>query len=363
MTPYFSAIQLLAYFLAETFMKCAMEDYLKVVAPHLHSELVSTEALSHIQSLTQILPAFSVAGFECRLTDEQSRVDFQANLSYGAPSLPEKFLKHSTWRLLQGIIQQWTDAEAFLHHRVRDIWLEFDLDGEPLQVPIPCIFLTLNQEAISEPQQLLEIAAKLLNHPLPSLLESILKHSIDHLPDKAYISHIGAMMSRTTQAVRINARGMSPEQLLDYLVQIGWTDPTHTLRSLVTHLSEFVDFIHLSCDIGESVYPKIGLECFLIQQPKHEPRWQLLLNYLMEIGLCTSAKQHALLGWSGYSQKASQPELWPNNLHWGDLLLGARAFSIFTRKISHVKIVYQPGAFLEAKAYLEFCHNWFDASP
>ncbi|MCA1992633.1 MAG: hypothetical protein LDL41_11465 [Coleofasciculus sp. S288] len=250
---------------------------------------------------------------------------------------------------------------------MKDIWLEFDIDEQPSQVPAPCIFLTLNQsldqKTVSEPQEIVEIASRLLEHPVSSLLESNLRLSFDCLPAGAGISHLGAMLSRSDQAVRINVRGILPEQLLDYLRQIGWTDPENKLQFLIPHLSEFVDYITLSCDVGETVLPKIGFECFLLKQPKHEPRWQLFLDYLVEKELCTSAKQNALFAWPGFCQKASRPNIWPNNLIWGDLLLGSRAFSIFTRTINHIKIVYQPDGLLEAKAYLAFFHNWFDASP
>lgn len=65
-------------------MICSMENYLKIVTPYLHPDLVSPEALSHIQPLAQILPLISVGGFECRLGATQSRVD----LSVCIPVLP-----------------------------------------------------------------------------------------------------------------------------------------------------------------------------------------------------------------------------------------------------------------------------------
>lgn len=342
-------------------MNYAMEEYLKVVTPHISSELVSPEALSHIRSLAQILPPFSFAGFECRLGADQSRVDFQVNLSCFTPSLPETFLNHPAWQVFQEICQEWTEPKSSLHQRVRDIWLEFDVDEQPSQVPVPCIFLSLSQETLSEPQEIVEMASRLLNHHVSSLLETNLRLSMDCLPAKARISHLGAMLSRSAQVVRINVNGISSKQLLDYLMQIGWTEPTNTLQSLISKLSEFVDYIRLSCDVGETILPKIGLECFLRKQPQNEPRWQLFLDYLVEKGLCTLDKQNALFTWPGFCQKASQLDNWPNNLDWGDLLLGSKAFSIFTRNISHIKIVYQPGCFLEAKVYLAFFYNWFDA--
>ena len=344
-------------------MNCTMEDYLKVVTPHLRPELVSPEALSRIRALAQILPPFSPVLLECRLGAGQPRVDFEVYFSCVAPSLPEIFLNHPTWRSFQEICQEWTELESSLHQKVKHLWLEFDVDEQPVQVPVPCIFFSLNQKTVSEPQELIEMASRLLNHPVSSLLESNLRLSMDCLPAKARITYLGAMLSRSNQAVRIVISGIRPDQVIDYLVQIGWKNPTDTLQSLVSKLSEFVDHIQLAYDVGETVMPRIGLECFLLEQPKNETRWQLFLDYLVETGLCTPAKQNALFAWPGFFQKVSQPELWPNSLTWGDLFLGARAFSIFIRNINHIKIIYQPGASLEAKAYLRFAHKWFDASP
>jgi len=348
-------------------VNCTMEDYLKVAIPHLRPELVTPEALSQIRTLAKILPPFSISGLECRLGAEQSRVDLQVNLPYLIPTLPETFLTHPSWQMFQEISQEWTEPKSFLSQKVRDIWLEFDIKEQSSQVPSPCIFLTMkpymNHQSVNDSQQVVDMVSKLLKQPVSSRLESNLKLSFDSLPTEASISHFGAMLSRWDQPLRMNVRGLLPEQLLDYLMQIGWKDSSNTLEVLISNLSELVDNIFLSCDIGETVLPKIGLECFLSKQPKYEPRWQLVLDYLVAKGLCTPAKQNALLAWPGFSQKASQPEIWPNNLNWGDHLLGSRAVSLFSRTLNHLKIVYQPDTLLEAKAYLAFFHHWLDASP
>ncbi|ARV57835.1 hypothetical protein BZZ01_03575 [Nostocales cyanobacterium HT-58-2] len=338
-----------------------MDDYLKVVIPHLKPELVTPDALSHIRTLAQILPPFATALFECRLGSDQSRVDFQVNFSYLSPSLPETFLTHSAWQVFQEINQERTELKSYVYQRVKDIWLEFDLDKHLSEVPVPCIFLAINEQTVCNSQEVIEIASKLLQHPVSSSFESNLRLIIDCLPVRAEISHIGAMLSRSAQAVRINIRKIDPEQVLDYLMQIGWTDSSNTLQLLLSDLSKFVDYVRLTCDVGDTISPQIGLECFLQKQPKNELRWQLFLDYLVEKGLCTPAKQNALLAWPGLSQKASQPDIWPHNLNSGDMLLGSRAFSIFGRTLNHLKIVYKPDSLLEAKAYLAFFHDWFDA--
>jgi hypothetical protein len=210
------------------------------------------------------------------------------------------------------------------------------------------------------------MAHKLPYYPVSAKLESNLKLCVDFLPSGAKIGYIGAMLSRPGQGLRLIVGNICSHQLSDYLRQIGWTEPTSTLEFLVSSLSNLVDEIRfLSFDIGETIHPRVGLEFFIEKQPEYEPRWQLFLDHLVEMGLCTLVKKKAFLALSGYSQKTNNGELWPKNLGGGDLfirLLGTKAVSVFWRAITHVKIVYQPGSPLSAKGYLLFGHNWFDAS-
>ncbi|MBD2729699.1 hypothetical protein H6G96_26125 [Nostoc sp. FACHB-892] len=343
-------------------MICSMQDYLKIISPHLHPDLVSPEALSYIQSLAQILPVSSLAGFECRLGANQSRVDFQTHLAL-EQNLPEQFLTHPTWQSLQEFYREWALPKSVLHQVVEGIGLEFDIDGCLDGVPIPCIFLALKPIAAGDSDRLIETGSSLIKHRISIQLQSNLRLCADALPPGAFLSHFGAMLSRSSEeAIRVVVKGLTPEQLIDYLTQIGWTDPTNTFSTLVPTLSEFVDYILLSFDVGKRVYPRISWEGFLKKLPQDQPHWQQFLDYLVAQELCAPSKRDALLAWNGFSQPSSAPEFWPRNISLGDRLLGSRAISLFSRWINHIKVVYQPGYPLEAKAYLGFAHGWFDAS-
>jgi hypothetical protein len=45
---------------------------------------------------------------------------------------------------------------------------------------------------------------------------------------------------------------------------------------------------------------------------------------------------------------------------WGELFLQDRAWSVFMRRLNHVKLVHEAGRPVEAKAYLGFGHYWID---
>ncbi|NJP08694.1 MAG: hypothetical protein HC866_03785 [Leptolyngbyaceae cyanobacterium RU_5_1] len=261
--------------------------------------------------------------------------------------------------ILHDFYQHWASPNSSLHQEIENVGLEFDVNEQLPQVPIPCIFLKFNPETVLDAEGLMQMV-KLLKHSISPQLESNLRRCANSLPAGATISHLGAMLSRSVNAIRVNVKGISPEQLSDYLMQIGWSDRTNTFSTLTSTLSEFVDSILLSFDVSDTVLPRIGLECFLNNQPYDEPRWQLFLDYLVAAGLCTPAKKNAFLAWPGLSQKSSVPDMWPGNISFGDRFLGSRAFSIFWRRVSHIKLVYQPGIPLEAKGYLAFGHDWFE---
>ena len=346
-------------------MNVSLKDYMKAIAPDLRPELVSAETCGEIEKLAQIFPPCYLAAFECFLGADESRVDFQVQLPSHLLNLPESFLQSVLWQGLQDFYREFADPTTsfFIHHTVTALSVEFPLAERPLSNPEPWILLTLNRESVTDAQTLIDIVLKLRNFPVSSKLESNINLCYDALPPEGKIVSLGAMLSPENQALRLGLKDISPQQLLDYLEQIGWQDPSDRLSSLVLTLSEFIDEIGLEIEIGDTVSPRIGIECFFDKQPFSEPqRWEVFLEHLVTQGLCTAARKEALLAWPGFTQKADRPELWPSNLVWGDMFMGSDGFSIFSRTIYEIKIVYHPGKPLSAIAYVVFGHDWFDAS-
>jgi hypothetical protein len=336
-----------------------MQDYLRVITPYLHPELVSVEALAHIQTVAQFLPPLSLAGFECRLGNGQSRVDFQVNIPLNPRTFPKQFLAYPQGKAFLDFFHNWNEPASLLNQYINRVILEFDLPNTyPLQVSIPCVFLDLSQTPLNETQEIISLALSQLNYPTSLSLQSNLQICHNSLPDGAKIDYLGVMLPRLAHGIRIVVKGISGCQLVDYLRKIGLTVSMDFLPNLILTLCQFSDSIALALNIDERIYPQIGLECFLTQQHPDESKWNLLLDYLVEKGLCTSVKHQALLTWPGFSQKADQPDLWPSNLDWGDKFISTQGGSVFWRKISHIKISYHPDVPLEAKAYLAFGHSW-----
>jgi hypothetical protein len=336
----------------ETFVP-NMQDYRNLVSP---------DFFPCIDAITKVIPNFSTAILECRLKDNQPRVDLEINLSNkSSRNLPEELLKYPEWKLCNDIYQNWIEDSYSLSEKVEHIWLEFDIEKDCSSIPLPCIFLGLNRNNFNH-QNLIEISSKLLDHQLSFSFQSNLKYCIDCLPSITCVFYLGAMLSRLEETVRIVSL-ISSNQILNYLKQIGWSGSEKMIESLLSKLSELTDYMCLSYDVGETIMPRIGLECYIPKQPKYEHRWKLLLDYLVELNLCSESKRNALLNWSGYLKKTSKSSsLSLNNdtFSWNNVFLKQKKPNALIRKISHLKIVYNSDGSLEAKAYLHLCHEPID---
>jgi hypothetical protein len=195
------------------------------------------------------------------------------------------------------------------------------------------------------------MSSRILDRRLPASFESYIAHCVDSLPGQAYVGYLGLMLSRAQGAVRLISR-ISTDRIVDYLRTIGWVGVKGPLEQLLAELATLTDFVCLSFDAGDTVMPRLGFECYLSKQPRYEHRWRLLLERLVEMNLCSGAKKDAVLSWPGYTREptTASPSNSKEESSWHNPLLNPVA-SI--RKISHLKILYDSHARLEAKTYLE----------
>ena len=192
--------------------------------------------------------------------------------------------------------------------------------------------------------------------PPPRMLERCFRA----LSSDEKVGHVGLMLSRGEDAVRLCIRLRSVERTIEYLTVMGWPGDEADLRGVLEPLARSVDRAVLAIDVGDAVRPKIGLECYFYgnRQPRREPRWGAFLNSLVLSGLCTADNREPLLTYPGYVDEAAQTVPWPAALRRASQLLGGRSLSTLVRSLHHVKIVFRPGEPLEAKAYLAGNHHW-----
>lgn len=304
----------------------------KVLASRLGSEVISPKSFSHIDTLVKTLPPLNNALLECRLVANQPQVDFSTIIFHPNVHIPQHFLNYPVWQRFQDMCQEWGTSNTFLNQRLMEIWLEFDVEGAVVDVPIPGLFLVLNLALKWHPQLLLEMAQRLLGEQqiTPSMSKNI-QICFEALPQGAKIIYVAAMLSRRADILRLNVSGLARDQISNYLADIGWTGDIEELDEVVKSISAFVDNIVLSFDVGDRVLSRIGLECYLVEPPQQDHRWYAFYDYLISQGLSSPDKSNKVLAWPGFSQQDKSAN-----------------YTLCT------KIVYQPGCNLEAKAYMGF---------
>jgi hypothetical protein len=346
----------------------SLDDSLQVILPHLPLDLVSPDVLPAIRQVARSLPPLHWGGFECRLGENKTRIDFHQGITTDDNALTTlenhisstSLLESSTINAIRRFCARLKLSSSPLHGKVTRIVLEFDNSRLPLDLLTPSLFIGLKKDqSVEQSLDIVETAFELFLHTSArSKLLPNLRLCFNACPDDAYITDIGIMLSRHPEAVRINVSGLSPTQLQSYLADIRWEGSTNDLETTFTYLLGLVDRVVLCLDIGVQIYPQIGLECFFDRSPGKEPRWAAFLDNLAARGLCAPAKRDALLSWPGYTNPTTSKAPWPGDLILASMLQTSDTFSLLARKLSHIKINYQLDHLSEAKGYIGFQHIW-----
>lgn len=358
-------------------MKPTLANSLEIILPHLSPEIAAPEALSRLRKLAQLSAPIHRAGFECRLGEGITQIDLQQCIfakdnepkilaeHIATVALSSNVFEQSAWNRIRQFCEAWSDSSSYLHEGITEIWLEFDLNELAPQTLVPSVFITLNRQNTDSDKALkiAETALELLwGQQIVKPLQSNLHRCFTACSTPARISHIGVMLSRQIEALRINVSWLPPDKIASYLQQVGWLEPAHEIETLALQLLDVIDRVRICLDVGTTVYPKLGLECFFNQQHGLELGWLPFLDNLVARGLCRPEKREALIAWPGYTTPTSSSNPWPNYLITESLLQPPNQFSVFERRLSHIKLIYQPQQPLEAKGYLEFLHQWWQTN-
>jgi len=328
----------------------APDATLDLVAPLLSEALLAPSAWSAVRAVAAGLPRVaSGVALEFRL-DASPRVDFLMYLlqrSGGHDALLRSADVTPAWRGILDFCVEWANPASLLHAEVPALWLEFDIDGDPgaapPPLPFPCIDRHVGSARPPEEQDergratsldlLLRTTTHLLGRPLPGPTLDAAAHVVERLPRRGRVLHAAPLASRHLDALRLVAT-IPAEDLPAYLGRIDWPGARPPLEPLLALVpaNERVGF-HL--DIGACVLPTLGVELF---HPPGDPRWRLVLDGLVAMGMCLPEKRDALLRFPPYARVA-RPE--------------HRVASPFSTTLG-VKVVLRPDEPLRAKAYLGF---------
>lgn len=349
----------------------SLADSLDVLCPDLASELVPSAVASRLRQLARALLPIYRCAFECRLCANAYQVDLSqcilpANGELEAVAAWTARMAsraagtdHSAWSRAHAFFARWSDSAFQLHTGVRETWLEFDVEDHVLVTPPPSLFFALQREILPDRACMVVRDALDVLVGTPGGMPSALRGCIEACVDGVLFNQIGVMLSRHTDALRVCAQARGTESVVPYLWQVGWPGPVAELEHLLAGWLHHADAdVMIDLDVSDCVQSKVGLEFCFGAQPEDRPRWTALLDALVDRRLCTLAKRDAVLKWPGKVFPTSGSVLWPERLIVESLGRPPDQFSVFVRRLLHVKVVYQPGQPLEAKVYLSFNHNW-----
>jgi hypothetical protein len=329
--------------------------------------LVSNPSAINLIEMAKILPPIVNGLIECRLDTDNQEADLSQHILAGN-SEPDILMNHiirsglsdmGVWLRIQEFCTQWQTQSSSIHDAVDGIGFELDADACCRQPRLPSFFLRLKKEGLSanEKQSALEEGLQILlgrsgSFPWQDVLHCCFTFS------KARLIYIGVMLARNADVLRVEFIPHSIESIIPLLKHIGWSGDEGKLEALIGQLSHFGAYINLlHVDIAATALPKIGLSCICRADPDRKPDWATLLDHLVEAGLCLPRKRDGVLSWEGFADPTASNVPWPAHII-AQSLLKPDLLSIFERDISHIKIVYQPGKPLAAKAYLRFGHRW-----
>ncbi len=293
----------------------SFEQMVDLVRPKVGQTLVSNENLEHIRHVACHLPT-KIAhyfGFETKLSSDQVRSDFAFNLSNDGLDWMSR--SDSPWPRIRQFCTLWGESGEPPYSDGTAVWLEFDVSGGLREELEPSLFF-----ALRDPQPYIRPVSDQRNRSLawichsliptawgrlvsPSL-EQNLSHALELCPEGVDFLQIGLMLSRNIQALRLCLFKIMPQEVVPFLHSVGWRGKESRLAPVLERYSPFVDSFCLHLDIGESIFPTLGVETLYDgkkdpwdHQPPRETRWKLLFDRLVDDGLCLPSKRDALLNW------------------------------------------------------------------
>jgi hypothetical protein len=293
----------------------SFERIVDLVRPKIAQTLVSSENFEQIRRVASYLPirVASYLGFETKLSSDQAHADFAFNLSNDGLDWISR--TDSPWPRIRQFCTLWGESGEPPYSDGSRVWLEFDVSNGLREELEPSLFF-----ALCDPQSYRRSAPRKSNrstewicHTLipttwgrlvsPSLEQNFL-HALEVFPDDVDFLQIGLMLARDIQALRLCFFKIPPQEVFPFLHSVGWSGNEGRLSQILERYSPFFDSLCLHLDIGESIFPTLGVELFYTReknpedsQPPQETRWKLFFDRLVDDGLCLPSKGDALLNW------------------------------------------------------------------
>ena len=333
------------------FALCRTEELLEWVEPFVPMGLTSRVFAARLAALATRLPAaVSVAAFECRLERGASQLDFEvciraagggrAALSKGLDDLEGAVPRGDPgWRRALTFLREWTDPASLLFDGIPVIWLEFDVDAGT-STPAPFVVATLESgrphaTAAAIDPVVERVLTILVGREIDAATKDTLARALRELPVGGRFVHLALRPAVDGDILRIIVK-LAAEDVSGYLARIGWPGSPEDLDAWLGPSCRATPTPSINLDLGATVGPRVGIEYYFDGAPAIDPRWRNVFDLLEAAGACSR-------------ERRAQLEAWPS-------AADAKPCTTLLRVDREllIKVVYEPGAPLRAKAYLPF---------
>lgn len=261
--------------------------------------------------------------------------------------LPESFSVNPVWQRIMAFADQWYTGASLCNSLSEGLWFEVDVSGPPPVLPIPSIFFGVKNNTPDESIRAIMNGIAVLNLDLSSIQRDLLVRYLQTFGPLSSSFQVGLMLARPAAPLRLCAFHAKLPDVLTGLKYLGITtlEDYPDFRREFLHLAPLFGGVDL--DISDVFGAKVGLEfkftsVATIRGQQKNQHGQAFLQWLVNKGWCLPEKSHAVLNWiGGYKYHPNPEDFWSPRK------------TIF-RTISHIKLDFQPGRPLRAKAYLEY---------
>lgn len=338
-------------------LRYTVADTMAAVRPFAASALVSDPAWAAALAVAARIPAAAVSGFylECRLARGDGPVDWIARVDATGREIlagrnprvrvPREVAWTAGWAPVARFCTRWGD-DPLLRAAVRDLWLEFDLDGGGF--PAPSVFVALEAGVVGgfaddEWRALLDrVMDELAAGHAAAADRAALLAALRARPAGAGVPYLGFLLARPLQPTRLYLSGVEGAAIPAAFGALGWpgdrAELAHAIARVDGGTAPPVGMAHVDFAGGQAL-ARVGVELTLERrgQLRGRLREAAFLDQLVEIGLCTADQRAGMEAWPGHSVGVLPHELWR---------------SVTARRVNCVKLDHVPGREARVKAYL-----------
>jgi hypothetical protein len=339
----------------------------------LPAALVGTGDIAALEDAVAVVPPFAALGLECRLSGDDQAVDLQLGARRHESRPVLGFLSQarrdgrlpSSWEPVELLCREWLADDGPLAEGVHELWCELDPaageDAGALAALLPSVFVVLNGDDRAAAELARERALEVLVGDAHAL-RGVVDRCAQACRGGAWLSHMGVMLGRSVRAVRVHVSGLPLHALRDFLAEIAWPGEIDPVVEAAHLLLDHGDELVLCFDIVDDLLPRLGLEVFFAQRAGLDPRWEPLLERLVQEELASVEKVDGLLGWPGMLTPLDV-DVWPDAFILRELVEPPHRLGVLERRLSHVKITIAEPMPPSAKAYFGAGHVFRNALP